>query len=34
MAGKGSKKRPCLVDRKIFEANWDSIFNKKQKEKS
>jgi hypothetical protein len=28
MSGKGSKPRPFSVDRKTFDANWDSIFKK------
>jgi hypothetical protein len=27
---KGSKPRPCKVNRKQFEENWDKIFNKKK----
>lgn len=30
-AGKGSKPRPFSVDQKTFDANWDSIFGKKDK---
>ena len=32
MAGKGDKKRPRKVDKKVFEDNWDRIFKKKKKE--
>ncbi len=28
MAGKGSKPRPMAVNKKIFDENWDNIFNK------
>ena len=28
MAGKGDKPRPIDVERKVFEDNWDRIFNK------
>ena len=31
MAGKGSKPRPIEVDRKIYDDNWDRIFNKDKK---
>ena len=31
MSGKGDKRRPCLVNRKVFEDNWDRIFGKKKK---
>ena len=32
--GKGSKRRPTLVDKKTADENWNLIFgNKKQKEK-
>jgi hypothetical protein len=30
--GKGSNPRPFSVDRKTFEANWDSIFKKDKSE--
>lgn len=33
MSGKGSRQRPCSVDRKTFEDNWDKIFNKSKVEK-
>jgi len=26
--GKGSKMRPCEVERKVFEDNWDRIYGK------
>ena len=29
---KGSKMRPCEVERKVFEDNWDRIYGKKSKE--
>jgi len=32
MAGKGDKRRPTQVDKKIYEDNWDRIFKKKKKE--
>lgn len=32
MAGKGSRKRPCSVTRKIYSDNWDAIFGKKARE--
>jgi len=30
MSGKGSKRRPMMVDQKTFETNWDLIFNKEK----
>ena len=30
--GKGSKPRPIDIERKVFEDNWDRIFNKASKE--
>ena len=34
--GKGSKRRPIYpkLERKVFEDNWDRIFNQKTKQKS
>ena len=34
MSGKGSKRRPIdpKVERKVFEDNWDRIFNKERKD--
>jgi hypothetical protein len=29
MNGKGSKRRPCLIPRKDYEANWDLAFGQK-----
>ncbi len=29
MSGKGSRPRPLSVPRKVYENNWDRIFNKK-----
>ena len=29
---KGSKRRPPKVERKVFEDNWDRIFNKEKKD--
>jgi len=26
MSGKGDKRRPCLVSRKVFEDNWNKVF--------
>lgn len=31
MAGKGHVQRPCEIERKVFEDNWDRIFKKKKK---
>lgn len=32
MSGKGSGRRPLLIDKKKFESNWDKIFNKDKKD--
>lgn len=30
MNGKGSRRRPMLIDRKQFENNWDKIFKRRK----
>ena len=33
MNGKGSKRRPKIVDQETFDKNWERIFGKKNKKK-
>jgi hypothetical protein len=33
-AGKGDTPRPMLVDRRVFEQNWESVFCNKTKRQS
>jgi len=33
MSGKGDKRRPQLVSRKVFEDNWNKVFGKKKRKR-